>query len=98
MRAYLTRAGKKLVSLYIAELKAKQKEILDAKKDTAVNTKLPTEADIESEIPYFEIDGEYFNSWGVTDHYDADNPICLTRNIHYVIEEVPVYHEYIINE
>ena len=74
----LTKEGLRKVNTYIKELEAKRKEILDAGKDTAEDTTIPTADDILSEIDYFiDEDGEYCNCWGVTDHYDADGPLCL---------------------
>ena len=75
----LTDYGKRAVKDYIAELAAKRKEILDAGKDTAEETELPTMEDIIADVNSLGIDdsGEYYNGWGVTDHYDADLPILL---------------------
>ena len=75
----LTDYGKRTVKDYIAELAAKRKEILDARKDTADETTLPTMEDIIADVNFQGIDdfGEYYNGWGVTDHYDADLPILL---------------------
>lgn len=79
----LTKLGKHEVDIYINECKAKRKEILDARIDTANETNLPTEDDILMDVEHFEEDGEYCNGWGVTDSYDADYPLCLQRGIHY---------------
>lgn len=77
----LTDIGIEKVKAYIKELEAKRKEILDAGKDTAEDTNLPTIADIESDIFQFigmdGIEGEYCNGWGVTDNYNCDYPLCL---------------------
>ena len=75
----LTETGRQEAERYIEELKAKRKEILDAKKDTADETTLPTIEDIEADIDFMDIDDDnaYYNNWGVTDHYDADAPIGL---------------------
>lgn len=74
----LTNSGKRAIQSYISELKAKRKEILDAGKDTADYTELPTEYDIVDDIEFIGLDGgEYYNSWGVTDNYDADYPLSL---------------------
>ena len=64
---------------YLRECRAKAKEILDAGKDTADETHLPSITDIEADIAFtgYDEDGEYYNGWGVTDHYDSDRPICL---------------------
>lgn len=76
----LTYEGQKRIRSYIAELEAKRKEILDAKKDTADETHIPTMEDIISDIDNgvgIDDDGAYYNSWGVTDNYNADEPIVL---------------------
>ena len=76
----LTSQGLAKVERYIAELKAKRKEILDADKDTAYDTPIPTMKDILSDIEWaFDEElMEYCNSWGATDSYDADWPLHLT--------------------
>ena len=79
----LTPNGESIVEDYIRELVAKRKEILDAGKDTADETILPTKKDILSDVAYTEIDWDdpdgpcYYNGWGVTDNYDADSPLLL---------------------
>lgn len=53
--------------MYISELKAKRKEILDARKDTADETEIPTIEDIMSDLNYgteVDEDGDYYNGWG----------------------------------
>ncbi len=85
----LTDHGLKEITNYIAELKAKQKEILDAGLDTADDTDIPTVEDIMSDIPdMIDEDGDYYNSWGVTDNYDADNPILLQQDKDFIMSEV----------
>lgn len=83
MKVILTKIGERKVKEYIEELKAKRKEILDARLDTANETELPTIEDILSDIYNFEKDNEYYNNWGVTDNYDGDLPIWLEENIDY---------------
>ncbi len=83
MRWKLTEEGKANVAFYIRELEAKRKEILDAGKDTADETRIPTEEDIledmiSSGIEWDDPDGPCCRStWGVTDHYEADQPLAL---------------------
>ena len=74
-----TEKGKEKVKAYIKELEAKRKEILDAGKDTADDTYIPTLEDILDDASdwFDEESREYYNSWGVTDNYNADNAICL---------------------
>ena len=68
----LTDRGKQKVGDFIAECNALKKEVLDAGKDTATETNIPTEEDILSDIEDWFEDGDdgYFNNWGVTDNYD----------------------------
>lgn len=82
MNYRLTQTGREAIASYIMELEAKRKEILDARKDTADETFIPTEEDIISDIDSFidldDADGVcYCNNWGVTDNYDADTPLAL---------------------
>ena len=74
----LTDEGIKNVNSYIREMAAKRKEILDAGMDTA-EIDLPTADLIEEDVNFLGIDqdGEYYNGWAVTDHYDADYPLLL---------------------
>lgn len=75
-----TKKGEEKVKEYIKELEAKRKEILDAGKDTADDTHIPTTEDILVDATLWfddEENREYFNVWGVTDNYDADYAICL---------------------
>ena len=75
----LTDHGRKIAEDYIRELEAKRKEILDAGKDTADETQLPTIDDIEADVNWDGLDreNEYYNGWAVTDNHDADYPILL---------------------
>ena len=75
----LTEQGKKKCELYIANAKAKRKEVLDAGLDTADSTNIPSVQAIEQDIAFMGIDdtGEYYNAWGVTDNYNTDEPITL---------------------
>ncbi len=78
----LTEKGRIETEKYIKELKDKRKKILDNNIDTAYNTDLPAPQDIEAEIAvYIDNDGDYYNSWAVTDHYDSDLPISLTLGV-----------------
>lgn len=76
----LTETGKKTIKWYIEELKAHRKEILDAGKDTADDTRIPTEEDIIADIEMTGVDrnGTYCNGWGVTDTYDHE-PLILRK-------------------
>ena len=82
MKFVLTKEGKAAVASYIRELEAKRKEILDAGKDTAEDTILPTEEEILEDIldyiDWDDPDGPCCRSmWAVTDHYEADEAIAL---------------------
>lgn len=84
----LTQNGRREVKRYLSELAAKRKEILDAGIDTADDTNLPTEKDILCDIETFiDEDGRYYNGWGVTDHYDADQPLSLIFGVDFVEKE-----------
>lgn len=62
----LTETGKEIVAAFIAECVAKRKEILDAGKDTADETNLPSEeavlADLNGGVGVDE-EGDYYNGW-----------------------------------
>ena len=75
----LTEHGEKLTRNYLAELAAKRKEILDAGKDTANDTELPSREDVLLDVEFLGLDenNEYYNGWAVTDRYDADYPLLL---------------------
>lgn len=79
----LTQTGERKVKFYIKTLELKRKEILDAGKDTADETKLPTIEDIIADIEAFEENGEYLNNWGVTDNYDNDFSLWLKKKEDY---------------
>ena len=93
MRYALTEQGKKNVMDYIRELEAKRKEILDAGKDTADETSIPTESAILSDIGLIGINWDdpdgpcYYNGWGVTDNYEADAPVHLKLGRDIIIED-----------
>lgn len=80
----LTESGIEMCKWFIEECKAKRKEILDAGIDTADDTHIPTIEDIESDLNWaIDVDGEYYNCWGVTDNYSSE-PICLEINKNFV--------------
>lgn len=85
----LTEQGIKEYERFIAECKAKRKEIIDARLDTIDDTILPTIEDIECDIEWsIDEDGDYYNCWGVTDNYSSDNPICLKLGVDFIeVEE-----------
>lgn len=82
----LTENGKIKINIFIAELKAKRKEVLDAGKDTADETNLPDENDILSDIEWSENENGYYCScWGCTDNTDLT--ISLTAGEDFICEE-----------
>lgn len=92
----LTDEGLEKVNQFIAELEAKRKEILDAGKDTADDTEIPTVADIVDDITWEGVDddGEYYNGWAVTDNYDSDSPLLLKLGVDFV----DTYNESLIDD
>ena len=74
----LTKEGINKAQRFIKECKAKRKEIIDAGKDTADDTNLPTVEDIEADLNFTGFDDEmnYYNCWGVTDNYSSE-PLSL---------------------
>ena len=86
----LTETGRKKCEIYISELKAKRKEILDAGIDTANYTALnfiPEE--LLEDLLSCPIDEnlEIRSEYSVTDHYDADYPICLKYGVDFLKKE-----------
>lgn len=79
----LTSKGGQKVGIFLLHCKAKRKELLDAGKDTANNTKLPEKDDIVRDIEWFDEDDEYRNDWGVTDHEYLT--IRLERGTDYIV-------------
>lgn len=80
MRYVFTVNGYRTAKRFIAECEAKRKEILDAGIDTADETELPTAQDILDDVNTgvgLDEENEYFDSWGITDHYNSC-PLSLT--------------------
>lgn len=93
MEYVLTEEGKRKVAAFIEECKAKRKEILDAGLDTADETQIPTEEDILSDLNNgveVDEDGDYYNSWGVTDNYTSDQACELTINEDFISKHTRV--------
>lgn len=79
MRYVFTVSGYRTAKRFIAECAAKRKEILDAGIDTADETELPTAQDILDDVNVgvgLDEGNEYFDSWGITDHYSS-HPLSL---------------------
>ena len=86
MKYVLTEQGRKLSESFIKDCEAKRKEILDAGLDTADETDIPTVEDVECDINFIDLDSDnnYYNGWGVTDNYNADNILYLEYGIDFV--------------
>lgn len=87
MKIELTERGLQTVNYFIRELEAKRKELLDAGKDTADDTIIPSVEDIISDIEceeFIDEDGNYYNGWNSTDN---DEPLLLglAENVDYII-------------
>lgn len=82
----LTEKGQHEVDLFLTEIAAKREEILDAVKDTADDTSLPTKEDILSDIESFGDENGYYNCWGCTDSTRYDIPISLIHGEDYVVK------------
>lgn len=80
----LTDVGKRRCEKFIEDCNSKREIILDAGYDTAEETSIPSVEGIESDINVFgaDEDGEYYNGWGVTDHYDY--LLCLKLGIDFL--------------
>lgn len=79
MKYTYTPKGRLWVCQFIRECEAKRKEILDAGIDTADETDLPTAQDILDDVNEgvgLDEDNEYYNCWGVTDHFGSQ-PLSL---------------------
>lgn len=80
MRYVFTVSGYRTAKRFIAECAAKRKEILDAGIDTADEIELPTTQCILDDVNVgvsLDEDNEYYNCWGITDHYNSC-PLSLT--------------------
>lgn len=86
----LTETGRKKCEIYITDLKAKRKEVLDAGIDTAHHTFVnytPEELLEDLLLDYPDGNREIRGVYGVTDHYDADYPICLKYGTDFLKKE-----------
>lgn len=80
----LTAEGRRKCEAFLCKCQAQRKEILDAGKDTADNTVLPSIEDIEADIlDFLDANGDYYNCWGITNNYDSDL-LCLQINVDFV--------------
>lgn len=79
MKYTYTPKGRWKACHFIRECEVKRKEILDAGIDTADETELPTAQDILDDVNTgvgLDEENEYFDSWGITDHYNS-HPLSL---------------------
>ena len=79
MKYTYTPTGRWKACHFIHGCEAKRKEILDAGIDTADETELPTAQDILDDVNTgvgLDEENEYFDSWGITDHYSS-HPLSL---------------------
>lgn len=87
MEYQLTKKGKEKVISFIKYCKETREILLAESSILNDETKLPDEEAIVSDIALFiDKDGEYLNSWGITD-YANSNPLCLKENIDFVKNE-----------
>ena len=80
MKYTYTPIGRLKACHFVRECEVKRKEILEAGIDTADETELPTTQDILDDVNEgvgLDEDNEYYNCWGVTDHYNSC-PLSLT--------------------
>lgn len=83
----LTKKGKEKVASFIKYCEKTRKILLKESSILDDETTLPNEDAIVSDIALFiDKDGEYLNSWGITD-YANSNPLCLKENIDFVKNE-----------
>lgn len=74
MKYTYTPIGRLKACHFIRVCEVKRKEILDAGIDTADETTLPTSQDILDDVNVgvgLDFEDEYFDCWGVTDHYSS---------------------------
>ena len=88
MKYAYTPTGRCKAIHFVYECEAKRKEILDAGIDTADETELPTAQDILDDVNTgvgLDEENEYFDSWGITDHYNS-HPLSLVVGEDLVLE------------
>lgn len=79
MKYTYTPIGRLKAFHFIRVCEVKRKEILDAGIDTADETELPTSQDILDDVNTgvgLDEENEYFDSWGITDHFNS-HPLSL---------------------
>ena len=82
----LTEKGLNTINSFIKDIETKRMDILDAGLDTVELTPIPTIEDIVCDIECFvDEEGDYYNSWGVTDDTKYDMQISLKRDTDFCI-------------
>lgn len=87
MEYKLTKKGEEKVASFIKYCEETRKILLEESSILDDGTTLPDEEAIVSDISLFiDKNGEYLNSWGITDYANSD-PLCLKENIDFVKNE-----------
>lgn len=86
MKPVLTKEGKETVNNFIVNLKALQKEVLDAKKVSVSDIEPLTEEDILQDILFFEEDFENGVWYPAADNSDYGEWLFLRLNEDYIWE------------
>lgn len=96
----ITEKGYEHINAFVEECRQKRKEVLDAKKDTANDTNLPTYEDILADISFTGVDSDgcYTNGWGVTDNTDLCISLELGLDFVYKFSDVQKLKEHILND
>lgn len=79
MKYTYTPMGRWKACHFVRECEVERKKILDAGIDTADETELLTAQDILDDVNTgvgLDEDNEYYNCWGITDHYNS-HPLSL---------------------
>lgn len=81
----LTKNGNRKVSIFLKKCNEMKNDLVKSGKDTAYDTVLPNVDDILDDITIFmDKDGNYLNSWGVTDNYNS-TPLSLKGGEDFVL-------------
>lgn len=88
MRYVLTPTGEGKIKAYISEMNAKRKEILDAGIDEADDVSILSVDEIFEDLcaDGMDADGDMWNTYAVTNQYDADSAILLSVDIDFLVD------------
>ncbi len=86
MKPTFTKEGKEVIKDFIANLKALQKEVVDAEKGTVGDVDIPTEEDILQDILFFEDDFENGIWYPAADNSDYGEWLFLRLYEDYIWE------------